>query len=102
MVSTVLIEESVLQRLPSLFSTDSVLDMDDSLITSVAAESTASAIQRKRLTEKMKILGKGLDAMHNFEKRNLNPKYVRQDPLAIDSELLMAINFSGQPNRPKR
>ncbi|KAJ4301869.1 hypothetical protein N0V90_003965 [Kalmusia sp. IMI 367209] len=73
MVSTVLIEECVLQRLLSLFSIDFVLDMDDSLITSVAAERPESAIQRKKLTEKMRILGKGLAAMRNFEKLNLNP-----------------------------
>jgi hypothetical protein len=76
MISTVLIEECVLQRLPSLFSTDSVLDMNDSLITSVAAESPGSTIQRKRLTEKMKTLEKGLVAMRNFEKLKLKPTSV--------------------------
>jgi hypothetical protein len=87
MVSTVLIEECVLQRLQFLFSTDSVLDMDDSLITSVAAESPGSAIQRKRLTEKMKTLGKGLVAMRNFEKLNLNPKSVCQDPIGSKAQI---------------
>ena len=70
MVSTVLIEECILQRLLSLFSTDSVLDMDDSLVTTVAAESAGSAMQRERLTEKMSTLEKGLVAMRNFEKPN--------------------------------
>jgi hypothetical protein len=78
MISTVLIEECVLQRLLSLFSTDSVLDMDDSLITTVAAESPGSAIQRERLTEKMRTLENGLVAMRNFEKLNLNPRCVCQ------------------------
>jgi hypothetical protein len=87
MVSTVLIEECVLQRLQFLFSIDSVLDMDDSLITSVAAESSGSAIQRKRLTEKMKTLEKGLVAMRNFEKLNLNPKSVCQDPIGGEAQI---------------
>jgi hypothetical protein len=67
MVSIVLIEECVLQRLPYLFSADSVLDMDESIITSVAAESPGSAIQRKRLTEKMRTLEKGLSAIRSFK-----------------------------------
>ena len=78
MISTVLIEECVLQQLLSLFSNDSVLDMDDSLITTVAAESPGSAIQRERLTEKMKTLENGLVAMRSFEKFNLNPRSVCQ------------------------
>lgn len=85
MVSTVLIEECILQRLPSLFSIDSVLDMDDSFIKSVADESTGSAIQRKRLTDKMKTLGKGLVAMRNFEKLNLDTTSVRQE--SIDNNM---------------
>lgn len=86
MISTVVIEECVLQRLPSLFSTDSVFDMDDPLIISVAAESPESAIQRKRLTEKMKTLGNGLVAMRNFEKLNLNPKSVCQEPISNQAQ----------------
>lgn len=87
MISTVVIEECVLQRLPSLFSTDSVFDMDDSLIISVAAESPGSAIQRKRLTEKMKTLEKGLIAMRSFEKLNLNPKSVCHDPISNKAQI---------------
>ena len=78
MISTVLIEECVLQRLLSLFSTDSVLDMDDSLITTVAAESPGSAIQREKLTEKMGTLENGLIAMRDFEKLNLKTRSVCQ------------------------
>ena len=74
MVSTVLVEECILQRLLSLFSTDSVLDMDDSLITTMAAESAGSAIQRKRLTEKLGTLEKGLSALRKFERLDLEPR----------------------------
>jgi hypothetical protein len=94
MISTVVIEECVLQQLPSLFSTDSVFDMDDSLIISVAAESPGSAIQRKRLTEKMKTLEKGLVAMRNFEKLNLNTKSVCHFPISKKRKVRMAVHFS--------
>jgi hypothetical protein len=87
MVSTVLIEECVLQRLLYLFSTDSVLDMDDQLITSVAAESPWSVIQRKRLTEKMRTLENGLVTMRNFEKLNLNPRSVCQYPVGNEVQI---------------
>ncbi len=77
-VSTVLIEECVLQRLLSLFSIDSVLDMDDSRITTVAAESPGSAMQREKLMKKMRTLESGLVAMRNFEKLKLTPRSVCQ------------------------
>ena len=76
MVSTVLVEECILQRLLSLFSTDSVLDMDDSLITRMAAESAGSAAQRKRWTEKLVTLEKGLSALRKFESLDLVPRSV--------------------------
>ncbi|KAF2101268.1 hypothetical protein NA57DRAFT_34762 [Rhizodiscina lignyota] len=73
-VSTAIIEECVVQKLSSLFSAESVLDMDDSHIHSIAAESQRSAVQRQKLTEKMETLEKGLTILRDFQKLDLNPQ----------------------------
>lgn len=83
MVSTALIEECVLQQLPSLFSITSVLEMKDPFIASVAAESSGSVIHRERLVEKMKTLEKSLNSIRRFKTPNLNLDSVSQDPMIV-------------------
>ena len=60
-----------MQALPDLFSPADVIDIDDATVAALASESEESSKERKRCSEKLKILEDGLRALQDV--RNISP-----------------------------
>ncbi|KAI4709423.1 hypothetical protein J4E89_006172 [Alternaria sp. Ai002NY15] len=61
------VEACFIQELPTLFSPTDVMDLDDATVTALASESEESAGERKRFSDKLRILESGLRALQNVE-----------------------------------
>jgi len=59
-VSVLAVEHMLVQKLPTLFSSDTVCDMDEKAITDLAEESKESVSERVRVAEKLKVLEEGM------------------------------------------
>ena len=62
------IESCVLDRLFDMFSPDIVLELDDSLIRNVAAETEESQLERARTIKKLKCLEAGLQTLNRLNR----------------------------------
>jgi hypothetical protein len=54
------IEACIVQRLSTLFRPEDILDIDDGMVATLAAEDEESTAERERCCEKLKILENGL------------------------------------------
>jgi hypothetical protein len=59
-ISVLAIEECFIQKLPTLFSPEDVLDIEDGVIAALAAEDADAAAERERCSEKLRVLQDGL------------------------------------------
>lgn len=66
-ISVLAIEARLINQLPTLFSPESVLDIDDVTVTAVAAEDEDSSAERARCIEKRKILEAGLNELKSVQ-----------------------------------
>lgn len=67
------IETHVFQKLPELLSAESICDLSEDEIRSIASESNASRTERARLTEKLALLKDSLTELSRFEKKKFGP-----------------------------
>ena len=58
-VCVLAVEQCILQALPSIFSVESIYEMSDEEVTSLAGEDDNAAAQRKSLSEKLSVLQEG-------------------------------------------
>jgi hypothetical protein len=54
------VEACLIEGLTTLFCPENVLDIDDETVTALAAEDEESSIERRRCSEKLKVLEDGL------------------------------------------
>jgi hypothetical protein len=59
-ISVLAVEECLIQRLPTLFTPETVFNLDEDVIQRIAAESEESAAERERSTRRLRILETGL------------------------------------------
>jgi hypothetical protein len=62
------IEECLLQKLPQVFSTRSVLHLSDEQIEGIAAETGESQTERASCTSKLEALQRALDVLHRLDR----------------------------------
>jgi hypothetical protein len=74
-ISTLVIERYLLQKLPDILSPETVCDFTDEEVQGIAAESSESAAERARTTEKLEVLE---TAMVELERLNMNNTPVRR------------------------
>ena len=67
-VSILAVEECLIQKLPSLLSSDVICGLTDAEIQRLAGESTESAAERKRATEKLTVLENGMVELKRLKK----------------------------------
>lgn len=67
-VAVLAIEQCLLQKLPSLFSPDVVLEMKDEDVSRLAAESEETSAERSRYEEKLIVLESGLSDLQRLDK----------------------------------
>ena len=65
------VEARLVQELPSLFSPEDVVDIDETTVTALASENEETSKERVRCSEKLKVLEDGLKALQNV--RNMRP-----------------------------
>ncbi|OAL42717.1 interferon-induced GTP-binding protein Mx [Pyrenochaeta sp. DS3sAY3a] len=65
--SVLAIEACLIEKLPTLFCPADVLDVDDAMVAMIAAEDEESSAERKRCSEKLKGLTKGLKIVHEYK-----------------------------------
>lgn len=69
-VSTLAVEECLIQRLPSLLSTEAICDLTDAELQRIAGENDRAAAERAQTTEKLEILRSGLTELKRLKKYN--------------------------------
>ena len=71
------IESCVLDRLFDTFSPDIVLELDDSLIRNIAAETEESQSERARIIQKLKSLEAGLQILNRYNRNKPAGQFIR-------------------------
>ncbi|KAM5388265.1 hypothetical protein ACJA88_000129 [Fusarium oxysporum] len=94
-VSVLAIEDCLISKLPSLFTSSSVAEMSDEELYLLAGETDESSIERKRLELKQGILEKGLQDLKSLYKRSTVVGHRGYHGLSSeDSEKMSAITQS--------
>lgn len=60
-------EACLLQKLPDLFTADSVYDLEDNHVRGLAGESNETVMERARLAQKLKVLENGLHCLRQLD-----------------------------------
>lgn len=68
-VASLAIENCLMEGLSEILSPANIMDMDDDLITAVAAEPEEAQIERQLLTEKLKVLEAGMQTCKRYVRR---------------------------------
>lgn len=66
--SVLAIEKCLVQRLPDLLSPETIVGLDDATISSIAAETEESRLERSRATEKLKVLESTLVVLRSLDR----------------------------------
>lgn len=66
--SVLAIEKCLVKRLPDLLSPETIVGLDDATISSIAAETEESRIERSRATEKLKVLESTLVVLRSLDR----------------------------------
>jgi hypothetical protein len=61
------VEACIIQKLPTLFCPEDVLDIEDTMIAILAAENEESSTERQRCTEKLRVLETGLKELKSVQ-----------------------------------
>ncbi|CAH0046486.1 unnamed protein product [Clonostachys solani] len=72
-VSVLAIEQCLVQKLPSIFSSDFICDLTDEQVGRLAGESADLSIERSRMTEKRKLLQEGLAQLGSLNNTAIAP-----------------------------
>lgn len=72
-ISVFAVEDCLLQQLPTLFISETVFQMDDDVIRTIAAESEQSVAERERSTVKLGVLETGLRDLSRLNSRPSKP-----------------------------
>ncbi|KAL5611138.1 hypothetical protein FOBRF1_007255 [Fusarium oxysporum] len=89
------VEDCLISKLPSLFTSGNVAEMSDEELNLLAGETEESSVERKRLELKQSILEKGLQDLKSLYKRSTVVGLRRDDSLTSEeSEKLSAITES--------
>lgn len=73
--SVLSIEKCLLQKLPSMFTPEIVLGLEDNQVESIAAESEESLTERNRATEKLTVLEKTLKILQGLDRHKTAGKF---------------------------
>ncbi|XWW94493.1 hypothetical protein V2A60_002436 [Cordyceps javanica] len=88
-ISVLAVERCLINKLPFLFPSETILDLQDDELDHIATESYALSLERTRYTEKLVILG---DAKSDLEKldihRTLDHISLKEDRFAVSDGLL--------------
>jgi hypothetical protein len=66
--SVLAIEKCLVKRLPDLLSPETIVGLDDATISSIAAETEESRLERSRATEKLKVLESTLVVLRSLDR----------------------------------
>jgi hypothetical protein len=66
--SVLSIEKCLLQKLPEMFTPETVIGLDDTQVEGIAAESEESRAERSRATEKLKVLERTLKVLNSLDR----------------------------------
>ncbi|KAK7214780.1 hypothetical protein V2G26_002783 [Clonostachys chloroleuca] len=72
-VSVLAIEQCLIQKLPSIFSSDVICDLTDEQVGMLAGESADMSIERSHMTEKRKLLQEGLTQLGKLSNTAIAP-----------------------------
>lgn len=73
-VGVLAVEQCLISQLPSLFLSESILDLSDDEVIRMANESDSASIERARCAEKLAVLEDGKNDLKRLEShRTLNP-----------------------------
>jgi hypothetical protein len=61
------VEACIIESLPSLFCPENVLDIEDGMVATLAAEDEQSLAERERCSEKLKVLENGLRELRSIQ-----------------------------------
>lgn len=74
-VSILVLEQCLLQKLPSLFTSDMIYDISDEDIALLAGETSEAVAERVRLREKKTTLESGLQELRRLDKHRSQTPY---------------------------
>lgn len=95
-MSALAIEDCLISKLPTLFKSRNVLDMNEEVINRLVGETEGSSKERTRLEEKRKILKTGLLGLKNLLKHRPVADLSEQErPAPRDSEQTLTVTPPG-------
>ena len=72
-ISVLAVEECLIQQLPTLFMPETVFNMDDDIIRTIAAESEESVAERERCNVRLRVLETGLRDLSRLNNHTMKP-----------------------------
>lgn len=93
-VSTLAIEDCLINKLSTLFRSSNVLEMSHEDLSRLAGETPESSLERKRLETKRGILETGLQGLKSLHKRRKFVDPLKQDQVALGDSEQMSANES--------
>ena len=77
--SVLAVEACLIQKLPTLFCPEDVLDIDDAMVAALAAEDQEASAERAQCNEKLKVLEDGLKVLQGIQGYSLDFKGMSQE-----------------------
>lgn len=83
------VEACLIQKLPTLFCPEDVLDIDDATVAALASEDEEASAERAQCNEKLKVLEDGLKELQGVQEYSLGFKGMRQGTVRIGEWVLI-------------
>jgi hypothetical protein len=96
--SVLAVESCLVQKLPTLFCPEDVLDIDDTTVATLASEDEESTTERARCNEKLKILEEGLKALQSVQEYPVDLEGM-SDSNSVGKCILMPLGSTTLPSR---